>query len=150
MTTQQTQESDQVLTRPDIPHAEPKLGKVAVLYTTPETVIEDYARLLDLADIDSALLPDRPNMLKVNISWQHYYPACSSAPWQIEGVARKMQANGFTDITAAHNGTIVVDPIEGRAKNKHGVVEDALGLKHIVLDMPPVRWVAISALNNPY
>ena len=114
---------------------------MAVLYTTPETVIEDYARLLDLADIDSALLPDRPNMLKVNISWQHYYPACSSAPWQIEGVAKKMMSNGFTDITAAHNGTVVVDPIEGRAKNKQGVVEDRLGLKHTVLDMPPVKWV---------
>jgi uncharacterized protein (DUF362 family) len=141
MASQQIVDSERVFTQPDIPHAEPKLGKVAVLYTTPETVIDDYARLLDLAEIDSALLPDRPNMLKVNISWQHYYPACSSAPWQIEGVARKMQANGFSDITAAHNGTVVVDPIEGRAKNKQGVVEDKLGLKHTVLDMPPVKWV---------
>ena len=33
-----------VLTQPDIPHAEPKMGKVAVIYTTPETVINDYAR----------------------------------------------------------------------------------------------------------
>ncbi len=141
MTTQQIKESDVVLTQPDIPQAEPKLGKVAVLYTTPETVVADYARLLDLADIKSALVPDRPNMLKVNISWQHYYPGCSSAPWQIEGVAKKMQADGLTDITAAHNGTVVVDPNEGREKNKHGVVEDALGLKHTVLDMPPVKWV---------
>ena len=92
MTTQQIKESETVLTQPDIPHAEPKLGKVAVLYTSPETVIADYARLLDLADMDSALIPARPNMLKVNISWQHYYPACSSAPWQIEGVVKKMQA----------------------------------------------------------
>ena len=36
-----------VLTQPDIPHTEPKMGKVAVIYTTPETVIEDYARLMD-------------------------------------------------------------------------------------------------------
>jgi uncharacterized protein (DUF362 family) len=141
MTSLQINESDQILRQPDIPHAEPKLGKVAVLYTTPETVVDDYARLLDLADIDSALVTGRQNMLKVNISWQHYYPGCSSAPWQIEGVAKKMQANGFTDITAAHNGTVVVDPIEGRAKNKQGVVEDRLGLKHVVLDMPPVKWV---------
>ena len=141
MTAQMIREEGRVLTQPDIPHAEPKMGKVAVLRTTPETVIEDYARLMDLAGYQDALLPDVPNMLKVNISWQHYYPACSSAPWQIEGVAKKMQADGFSDITAAHNGTVVVDPHEGRERNKHAVVEDMLGLKHVVLDLPPVKWV---------
>ena len=84
-----------VLTQPDIPHAEPKMGKVAVIYTTPETVIDDYARLMDLADYQTALTPDLDTFLKVNISWQHYYPACSTAPWQIDGVAQKLKADGF-------------------------------------------------------
>ena len=130
-----------VLTQLDIPHAEPKMGKVAVIYTTPETVIDDYARLLDLADYQTALTPDIDTFLKVNISWQHYYPACSSTPWQIDGVVQKLQSDGFDKLTAAHNGTVVVNPVEGREKNKHKVVEDRLGLDHITLDVPPVTWI---------
>ena len=130
-----------VMTQPDIPHAEPRMGKVAVLYTTPETVIDDYARLLDLADYQTALLPGIDTFLKVNLSWQHYYPACSSPPWQIDGVARKLMADGFDRLTAAHNGTVVVNADEGSEKNKHRVVEDRLGLGHVVLDVPPVKWV---------
>jgi uncharacterized protein (DUF362 family) len=117
------------------------MGKVAVIYTTPETVIEDYARLMDLADYQTALTPDLETFLKVNISWQHYYPACSSAPWQIDGVAQKLRADGFDKLTAAHNGTVVVNPDEGREKNKHKVVEDRLGIDHVTLDVPPVKWL---------
>ena len=141
MTTIKEADPSRILTAPDIPHAQPRMGRVAVLYTKPETVIEDYARLMDLADYRSALTPGRETFLKINLSWQHYYPACSTAPWQIDGVVRKLQADGWRDLTAAHNGTVVVDPFEGRAKNKHAVVEDRLGLKHVVLDMPPVKWV---------
>ena len=55
MTSSMVRDPERVITQPDIPHAEPKLGKVAVLYTKPETVVDDYARLLELADIKSAL-----------------------------------------------------------------------------------------------
>ena len=71
-------EAPGILTRPDIRRAEPTLGKVAVLYTTPESVLDDYGRLMNLADYRSALVPGVETLLKVNISWQHYYPACSS------------------------------------------------------------------------
>ncbi len=141
MTTIKEKDPSRILTGPDVPHAQPKLGRVAVLYTKPESVLEDYARLMDLAGYRDALTPSRKTFLKVNISWQHYYPACSTAPWQLDGVIRKLKADGWQDIVAAHNGTVVVDPYEGRAKNKQGVVEDKHGVPHTVLDMPPVRWV---------
>ncbi len=133
-------ESTTVLTKPDIERREPRLGKVAALYTTPESVIEDYGRLMELADYRSALLPGNRTLLKVNISWQHFYPACSTAPWQIEGVTKALRGGGYDDLLAAHNGTVVVDPFEGRVKNKHAAVEDRLGLPHVVLDVPPVKW----------
>jgi uncharacterized protein (DUF362 family) len=141
MTTIKQADPSRVLTAPDIPHAQAKPGRVAVLYTKPETVLEDYARLMDLAGYREALTPGRPTFLKVNISWQHYYPACSTAPWQLDGVIRKLKADGWNDITAAHNGTVVVDPFEGRVRNKHAVVEDRHHVPHVMLDMPPVRWV---------
>ena len=68
-----------------------KKSTVAVLYTSPETVIDDYSKLLDLAGLENFLNKNNPTYLKVNISWQHYYPACSSTPLQIEGVGEKLK-----------------------------------------------------------
>jgi hypothetical protein len=65
----------------------PGKGKVAVVKTTPETVLEDYARVMELAGFREALPAGPTTALKINISWQTWYPACSSTPWQIEGAA---------------------------------------------------------------
>ncbi|NQU97432.1 MAG: DUF362 domain-containing protein, partial [Chloroflexi bacterium] len=108
---------------------------------SPETVLEDYGRLMKLADYEEALPKGIPTLLKINISWQHYYPACSTAPWQIEGVVKQLKADGYDDLLAAHNGTVVVDALEGRANNKHAAVEDRYGIPHVVLDVPPVKWI---------
>ena len=115
--------------------------KVAVVYTTPETVIDDITRAMNLADYQTFLPKELATLLKINISWQHYYPACSTTPWQLEGVIRSLRAGGYAKLIPAHNGTVVVDPIEGSINNKHKVVEDKYGLDSIFLDMPPVRWV---------
>ena len=121
-----------------------KKSIVAVLNTSPETIIDDYSRLLDLARIQDTLNKTKTTFLKVNVSWQHYYPACSSAPWQIEGVGKKLISEGFSDIISAHNGTVVVDPREGREKNKHSEAENRLGIDHVILDEPPVKWIPFS------
>ena len=63
-------------------------GKVAVLKTSPETILDDYQRLMELAGFKESLKPDIRTGIKINISWQTWYPACSSTPWQIEGVIR--------------------------------------------------------------
>ena len=71
-------------------------SKVAVVYTTPETVIVDITRAMNLADYQAFLPKDLATLLKINISWQHYYPACSTTPWQLEGVIRSLRAGGHT------------------------------------------------------
>jgi uncharacterized protein (DUF362 family) len=116
-------------------------SKVAVLYTSPETVLEDYDRLLRLADIDQALDPSAETILKVNISWQHWYPGCSTAPWQLDGVIRSLKAQGFDRLVAVHNSTVVVNAHEGAVKNKHQAVTDRHGVPAIHLEEPPVRWI---------
>ena len=115
--------------------------KVAVVYTRPETVLDDIGRAMRLADYQRFLPQDAATLLKINISWQYYYPACSTTPWQLEGVVRAMQADGFKELIPAHNGTVVVDPVEGSLNNKHGVVEQRYGLESVFLDFPPARWV---------
>jgi uncharacterized protein (DUF362 family) len=124
-----------------IPRDFPGKGKVAVLRTSPETVLDDIGRLMDLADYRAALPADHETVLKVNISWQTWYPACSSTPWQIEGVVRKLQADGYRNLSAAHNKTVVVDAYVGERNNKQKAVVDAYGLRNVHLYEPEVEWV---------
>src|SRR3990172_11390410 len=85
----------------------PTTARVAVLYTSAPTVVDDIGRLMRLADYTSALAKDAPTVLKVNISWQHYYPACSTTPWQIDGVVKALRDDGYSEIIPAQNGTVV-------------------------------------------
>ena len=114
---------------------------VAVVATSPVTVLEDIDRAMSLAGVAQHLSPDITTLLKVNISWQHWYPGCSSTPWQIEGVADALRRLGHRDLVAAHNGTVVVDSFEGEANNKHKAAQDRAGLPAVHLDTPPNRWL---------
>ena len=114
---------------------------VAAVFTTPETVLDDYVRLAELAGMEDHLPKDLPTLLKINISWQYYYPACSTPPWQIEGAVKALQSNGYTDLIAAHNGTVVVDAREGEVRNKQKVVTDKYNLPNMHLEEDPVRWI---------
>ena len=86
---------------------------------------------------------DVETLLKINISWQHWYPGCSTTPWQLEGVILGLQNMGHRDsgLIAAHNGTVVVDSFEGEVNNKHKPVQDKYGLRTVHLDTPPEPWV---------
>ncbi|MEX0782469.1 MAG: DUF362 domain-containing protein [Dehalococcoidia bacterium] len=115
--------------------------RVAVLYTSANTVIEDVGRVMDLAGYQRHLPPDRDTLLKVNISWQHYYPGCSTSPWQLDGVATKLEQSGFANITPVQNGTVVVNSHEGEKGNKHDRVFDKHGMKSVHLQDAGARWV---------
>ncbi|MGD9050114.1 MAG: DUF362 domain-containing protein [Anaerolineae bacterium] len=119
----------------------PGKGRVALLRTRPETVLDDYERLLRLADYGASLPKDKETLLKINISWQQWYPACSSAPWQLEGVVRTLLEDGYQDLIAAHNRTVVVDAYVGEYNNKHKLVQDKYGLRNVHLYEPEVEWV---------
>lgn len=119
----------------------PGRGRVAILRTRPESVLDDYERLLELAGFRQALPPDHETILKVNISWQTWYPACSTTPWQLEGTIRALQRAGYRDLIAAHNQTVVVDAYVGERNNKHKAVVDAYGIRNIHLYEPGIRWV---------
>ena len=114
---------------------------VAVVATTPDTAVDDMGRAMHLAGVDEFLSPDIKTQLKVNISWQHWYPGCSTTPWQIEGVVKALQARGHKDLIAAHNGTVVVNSYEGEVKNKHKAAQEKVGLPDIHLDSPPNGWI---------
>lgn len=120
------------------PTREPRVG---VLYTGASTVVEDVGRVMDLAGYQQHLPQDRDTLLKVNISWQHYYPGCSTSPWQLDGVATKLEQTGYGNITPVQNGTVVVNSHEGEKGNKHDRIFQKHGMKSVHLQDPGARWV---------
>jgi len=119
----------------------PGRGKVAIVRTTPDTVVDDVREVLRLAGYQEALPKDKDTLLKINISWDTWYPACSSTPWQIEGVIQELQGAGYPKVIAAHNDTVVVDPRVGEVNNKHKYVTDKYGLDNWHLYEPQFEWV---------
>jgi len=112
---------------------------VAVVRTSPETVLDDVKAAMKLAGYAVALPKDFATLLKINISWQHYYPACSTTPWQLDGVIRTLVDDGYKDIIPTHNGTVVVDAKEGQIKNGHKFVEELHNLNAIHLEEQ--KWI---------
>lgn len=96
-------------------------SKVAILKTQPSTVLEDYHRLMNLADYKSHLPADKQTALKINISWHFFFPGSSTTPWQLEGVIRAMKRDGYSPskIHGCHNRTVVIDAHLGERENKH-------------------------------
>lgn len=119
----------------------PGKGKVAVLRTTPETVLADIGRAMVMAGYREALPRDRETILKINITWDTWYPGCSTTPWQLEGVIRRLKADGYGHLIAAHNRTVVVDAYKGERNNKHKYVVEKYGVENIHLYEPHVEWV---------
>jgi len=110
------------------------------LITRPETVLEDYGRLMRLAEYRSVIDPSLTTLIKLNLSWTRYFPACSSQPWQVEGVLQAMLQDGYdrSRLIPLENKTVVTDPWKGAASNRWLPVLDRLGLSFTAL--PEVPW----------
>ena len=94
-------------------------SKVAVLKTTPETVLDDYHRLAGLAGMSSALQQGATTILKDNISWHFPFPAANTTPWQLEGTILALHREGFANISAVQNKTVVTDAFKGEDLNNY-------------------------------
>lgn len=118
-------------------------SKVAVLKTNAATVLEDYRKLLKLSEYEKYLPKDKDVLLKINISWHHFYPACSTTPWQLEGTIKTLLDDGYSQgsLIATHNRTVVVNDRVGEVHNKHKAVIDKYGLNTVHLNDEDVEWI---------
>ncbi|RPI01553.1 MAG: DUF362 domain-containing protein [Ignavibacteriae bacterium] len=92
---------------------------VAVVKTSPQTILEDVQRAMDLAGIKDALNSQSSTILKDNISWHYPFPGANTTPWQLEGTILGLQQNGFRDIVCVQNKTVVTDTFKGEDLNKY-------------------------------
>ena len=119
-------------------------SRVAVLKATPASVIDDYKHLMRLACYSRFLPRDRQTALKINISWHYFYPACSTTPWQLDGVISTLLEDGYPkdNLYGCHNRTVVVSARRGEIANKHKqVVVDKHGLRNVHLYDPTEEWI---------
>ncbi len=93
-------------------------AKVAVVKTTPETIADDIARAMELADFRACLATGVTTILKDNISWHYPFPSANTTPWQLEGVIRALHQAGYRDLVAVHNNTVVTNPFKGGRLNR--------------------------------
>ena len=117
-------------------------SKVAVLKTKPETVIQDYNKLMELAGFPDCLDKQAATIIKDNISWHYPMPGANSTPWQLEGVLSALEGCGFEDICAVANKTVVTRPRNGEKNN--GL--DRVYNKHHIpvlynFDPNDIRWI---------
>jgi uncharacterized protein (DUF362 family) len=110
-------------------------AKVAIVRTSPQTVLDDYHRVMNLAGYREVVDPAVDTALKVNISWHFFYPGSSTTPWQLEGVIRALKRDGYDPnlLHACHNRTVVIDAHLGERENKQLNVVEAHGLRNVHL-----------------
>ena len=95
----------------------PARSKVVVLRTQPETVLEDYQRLFELAGGDETLDAGATTILKDNISWHYPMPSANTTPWQLEGTILAVRRAGFADLVCVQNRTVVTNAFKGEDLN---------------------------------
>jgi len=93
-------------------------SKVAVLFTTPERVNDDYFRLLELAGLKESLSPQTPTIIKPNISWHYFFPGANTTPWQLESVLGYLRRHNYQELYVVENDTVVTNPYKGEKLNK--------------------------------
>jgi uncharacterized protein (DUF362 family) len=92
-------------------------SKVAVLFTSPETVIHDYQRLFELASGATALQLNTPTIIKDNITWHFPMPATNTTPWQLEGTILALQKAGYGNLVCIQNQTVITNAFKGEDLN---------------------------------
>jgi hypothetical protein len=53
-------------------------AKVAVLKTSPWTVVDDYGKLMRLAQYRQFISSDDDTLIKINLSWTKYFPGLTA------------------------------------------------------------------------
>ena len=111
------------------------MSKVYVEKISPENVVSKYADLVKTAFPFKSKTQDI--IIKVNLSWSKFYPACSSPPWQLEGVIKGLLSLGFApeNIIPVENRTVVTNVQKGTHNHGWDKVCEKYGVKfHYLTD----------------
>jgi len=116
------------------------MPEVLVAKISPKSAVDNYRLLIERF---WSRLKRQPVIIKLNLSWTKFYPACSSPPWQIEGVIRGLLDLGFKpkEIIPVENRTVVTNVYQGAKNHFWDKICKKYGVRiHYLVDEPYVRY----------
>jgi uncharacterized protein (DUF362 family) len=95
---------------------------------------------MHLAEYEQVIDKTKDTIIKLNLSWTKYFPACSTQPWQLEGVLRTLLEDGFDRerLLPVENKTVVTNPRKGAKNNLWLPILEKYGLPF--LPLTEVEW----------
>ncbi|MFW9827834.1 MAG: DUF362 domain-containing protein [Candidatus Thorarchaeota archaeon] len=127
-----------------------KNSQVYIIKTSPHTILDDYKKLMDLADYRQNFNINEKIIIKLNLSWSKFFPACSSPPWQVEGVLKTMINDGYDPkkLFTAENRTVVTNIEKGLKGNKWEPIFKKYGVWFVPLTRIP--FVPYESLRSKF
>jgi hypothetical protein len=124
--------------------------QIFVLKTSSKTILEDYAKLMHLAKYEENYPKDQKTIIKLNLSWSKFFPACSSPPWQVDAVLKTMTDDGYDPkkLFTAENRTVVTNIEKGLKGNKWGPIIKKYGAWFVPLTRIP--FVPYESLRSKF
>ncbi|MFX0056725.1 MAG: DUF362 domain-containing protein [Candidatus Hodarchaeota archaeon] len=123
---------------------------IFVVKTTPKTILDDYKKLMHLTNYQQIYDKNEKTIIKLNLSWSKFFPACSSPPWQLEGVIKTMIEDNFkpNKIFTAENRTVVTNIEMGLRSNKWQPIIEKYGIWFLPLTRIP--FVPYESLRSKF
>ncbi len=116
-------------------------ARVALIRTTPATVLRDYERLLELAEFRRSLDPGTLTLLNLDQRRHFPFPSANTTPWQLEGSARVLLSAGYRDLACAQHKTALISVFKGEDLNGYTPILRAYNLTALHDSEPAdMRW----------
>lgn len=124
--------------------------EIFIVKTSPKEILSDYNKLMHLANFQQYYHKNDKIIIKLNLSWSKFFPACSSPPWQVEGVIKTMIENGYNprNLFTAENRTVVTNIEMGLKGNKWEPIIKKYGVWFIPLTRIP--FVPYKSLRSKF
>lgn len=118
----------------------PGKGRVAAIRTRPRKVLEDFGTVMSQAGADDLFANQTEVVIKPVLGSSGWLAGTSTSPWQLEGVVRKLQAQGVKRLIAAQDKSQVRQAYTAENNNKLTYVFDKYSVEDLHLYEPEVEW----------
>ena len=104
---------------------------VAIVRTRPETVTDDYARLLNIAGFAEVAGGTGRAIVVPELAWHQFHPAVNATPWQLDAVLSALDASTTgRDISVRYAAAHGLRTRFAAILNRHRAVLDRYGIDY--------------------
>src|SRR5688572_23576723 len=115
---------------------------VAVLRVKPESILDDIARLCELAGVSRALDAGATTILSDQVTRRVPMPAANTTPWQLEGAILGLRRAGLRDVMHVRSASSARAPRRRRSGDLHAPILERYGVPVVEsFDPADTKWV---------